>query len=128
MKSLLVGCLLLASCAAAEAQTQITITSKGGAQASRSLTLGAAASARILAWAKATFGPEVVEAARLSGAACEVEPVPADCKPTTREITDDEAMARAIQSLLDDIRHRVLLRERAKAARDAQDAVEAIRP
>lgn len=130
MKYLLIVILsLLPIGALAQPQITITLSGAGEANTSKSLTLSIANGTRVLNWAKSAYGLVIVEAPKQTDRAiCEAEPIPADCKPVTRELTNKEAVDRLFQGFLNDIRDKVLQSERSQAARTAREAVSPIEP
>jgi len=124
--TLVAAFLLVASPALSDAT--ITLSLSGTAvDTSRAIILTNADGARVLAWAR-DEGPQVEVAPISSDPEVCVEPLPAECLPTFRQMTAAEAAAWLFNSMLADLRVRVRNGERVKASKTAIDAVPPLTP
>jgi len=129
MKSILaLGFLLLASTSSfATATLTFTLTGAGAANTTKTLIVSDADGVRIMNYAKNKFGPVVIPPV-LDAAACAITPNDPGCLPTTRAMTNKEAVDALLQALLNEIREGVITVERAAARISSDSAIVPINP
>lgn len=116
------------SSAKADATLTFALSGAGVANSTRTLVLSDSDGLRVLNWAQAAYGPVTVPPVRSDEPFCSSNPKPADCLPTTRELTRKEAIEAVFDGLLRGLRHNVINFEKSSARKTAEDSIGPINP